>query len=727
MSNRDFADSRARWQQLVEEIAGARDAYYLRDSPTMSDAEYDLAYRELEELERAWPQLQTADSPTQSAGGRVGELFAEVEHLEPMYSLDNVFSAEELDGWLSRTAKAVGDEPSFLCELKIDGLAVDLVYRDGQLASMATRGTGRIGEDVTFNLQYIPAIPTRLQSDSGHPIPELLEVRGEVFFPLASFAAINEEQYDAGLPAYSNPRNAAAGTLRQRMDRKLDEINRAVSGSGPRAEAKGARLRQEFDRCVRRLAELNLTVHGLGLVEGIDVREQSQAYTLLHDLGLPTSQYAQVRSGNAAVKDFITFYQEHRHEIAHEIDGIVIKVDRIDLQETLGQTSRAPRWAIAYKYPPEVVRTRLLDIAVSVGRTGRVTPYAVMEPVHVAGSTVTMATLHNAHEVHRKGVLIGDTVFLRKAGDVIPEVLGPVLEARDGTERPFVMPTTCPQCGASLRPAAEGDKDLRCPNAQSCPGQLVERLANIGSRKALDIEGLGDKSARALVEGQVLVDEATLFDLREADLLRCSYFTREPGKGESGPQLTENARVILAQLNAAKSQPLWRVLVALSIRHVGPPTAQAITSTFTSMTAIRAASIEELAVVDGIGDKTATAIREWLDEPWRAHIIDTWAAAGVRMVDEQVVLGPQPLAGVTLVITGTIDGFTRDGAEAAAAQAGAKVSGSVSKKTTAIVVGANAGSKADKAKDLRIPVIPAEVFQDLLAEGLDSVLNRIES
>jgi DNA ligase (NAD+) len=457
-------------------------------------------------------------------------------------------------------------------------------------------------------------------------------------------------------------------------------------------------------------------VHGLGATDGATIERQSDAYALLKSLGLPTSEYAKVESSSVGVAEFIAHFHEHRHDVVHEIDGIVIKVDRLDLQQQLGETSRAPRWAIAYKYPPEVVRTRLLDIQVNVGRTGRVTPFAVMEPVRVAGSTVAMATLHNSFEVERKGVKIGDLVFLRKAGDVIPEVLGPVLEARTGDERPFVMPTHCPDCGTELRPETEGDKDLRCPNARSCPGQLMERLANIGSRKALDIEGLGEKSAMALLADGILTDEGDLFALTEADLTRSSYFT----KGES--ELSENAKVILAQLEVAKSKPLWRVLVSLSIRHVGPPTAQAITAVFTSIDDLAAATTEQLAVVEGIGEKTAIAISEWFAESWHRDIIEKWRAAGVRMADEIVERGPQPLAGLTLVITGSLEGFTRESAEAAATELGAKVTGSVSKKTDLVVAGENAGSKREKAESLGIPVIGLEGFRVLLADGLEKAL-----
>ncbi len=713
-------DMRQTWESLVGRIRAAGHAYHDLDSPVLSDAEYDALFLELVELEEAHPELASEDSPTRVRGGAVSAMFSEVTHLMPMYSLDNVFDNDELATWHERTEKSLGFVPEYLCELKIDGLAVDLVYVNGLLTTMATRGDGKTGEDVTYNVQFIPGIPSTLSPEKGVQIPALVEVRGEIFFPVEAFDRINDEQYDVGLPPFSNPRNAAAGTLRQRIDKREEELAEVRTQATARTQSKLERLEAEHARSVRRLNALQLTVHGLGATDGASMMRQSDAYALLKSLGLPTSEYAKVESASAGVADFIAHFHEHRHDVIHEIDGIVIKVDRLDLQQQLGETSRAPRWAIAYKYPPEVVRTRLLDIQVNVGRTGRVTPFAVMEPVRVAGSTVAMATLHNAFEVERKGVLIGDLVFLRKAGDVIPEVLGPVLEARTGDERAFIMPTHCPDCSAELRPETEGDKDLRCPNARSCPGQLMERLANIGSRKALDIEGLGEKSAIALLESGILADEGDLFALTETDLLRSAYFT----KGAN--ELSENAKVILAQLEIAKSKPLWRVLVALSMRHVGPPTAQAITSVFANLEDLAAASTDELAVVDGIGEKTAIAIGEWFAEPWHLEIIEKWRSAGVRMADEVIDRGPQPLAGLTMVITGSLEGFTRDGAEAAATELGAKVTGSVSKKTDLVVAGENAGSKRDKAESLGIPVIGLDGFLLLLSDGLEKALTTAQ-
>ena len=443
-------------------------------------------------------------------------------------------------------------------------------------------------------------------------------------------------------------------------------------------------------------------------------------------LGLPVSNLARVENSVEGVREFIDYFGEHRHDVEHEIDGVVIKVDDLSLQVQLGETARAPRWAIAYKYPPEVVRTRLLDIQVNVGRTGRVTPFAVMEPVKVAGSTVSMATLHNAFEVERKGVLIGDMVFLRKAGDVIPEVLGPVVEVRDGSERPFVMPTKCPACGAKLGPATEGDKDYRCPNARSCPAQLRERLSHVASRGALDIEGLGEKAAYALLDCGLVEDEGDLFSLAEADLLTCEFFRREPAKGEDGPQLTENAKSMWAQVQSAKVRPLWRVLVALSIRHVGPTAAQSLARAFGSIDAIAAADVTELAEVDGVGEKIAVSVHEWFREPWHQMVITKWRAGGVQLVEQVAESRSAELAGLVVVITGSLAGYTRDSAAAAVTGRGGKVAGSVSAKTSLVVAGENAGSKFDKAVALGIPVVGPAGFAALLEKGLDAALTTIK-
>ena len=723
--------ARVRWAELVDAINAARSEYYQADAPRLSDAEYDALFAELVALEQVHPELVSGESPTQTVGGQRSEMFEPVEHLQRMYSLDNAFSEAELQAWLDRVESGLGEVPQLLCELKIDGLAVDAVYVDGRLRTLATRGDGRVGEDVTFNARYIPAVPQRLASAAGRPIPPLLEVRGEIFFAVADFERINAEQQDLGLPAFANPRNTAAGSLRQRVDRREAELSAArASSSGDRGVAKIARMEAELARARVRLDGLRLTVHGIGAVDGVEITRQSQGYEVLADLGLPVSERARVHESADGVRDFVAYYGEHRHDVEHEIDGVVVKVDEIALQRRLGETSRAPRWAIAYKYPPEVVRTRLLDIPVNVGRTGRVTPYAVMEPVRVAGSTVAMATLHNAYEVERKGVLIGDMVFLRKAGDVIPEVLGPVVEERTGQERPFVMPTRCPECGTALRPEKEGDKDIRCPNTRSCPAQLRERLFHVASRQALDIEGLGYKAAIALLESGLVADEGDLFVLRPDDLLRSPFFTRDPGKGESGPQLSENAKVMLASIDAARDRPLWRVLVALSIRHIGAPTATDLARAFGSLDAIAGASVEDLAAVDGVGPVVAHAVHEWFAEDWHREVVEKWRSGGVRLADEPVDVGPQPLSGITVVITGSLPGFTREGAAEAAVALGAKVAGSVSKTTQVLVQGDDGGrtsSKRAKAEKLGVPVVGPDGFAALLDAGLEAALeHRLE-
>jgi DNA ligase (NAD+) len=707
--------ARDRWEELVAQINEARSRYYERDRPTLSDEEYDALYRELVELENSHPELASGESPTQTVGGERSEMFDPVEHLERMYSLDNVFDDGELEAWFERVVKGIGSLPPMLCELKIDGLAVDAVYTKGILTSLATRGDGRVGEDVTANAAHIPAIPQKL---SGGTVPDLIEVRGEIFFTLADFTTINAEQLEAGLPSFANPRNAAAGTLRQRVDKKLIELRESERSGARRAET----LRGEVDRALRRLSLLRLTVHGIGATRGLSITQQSDGYTELASLGLPVSDRMDVRDSVPGVRDYIAHFGAHRHDVEHEIDGVVVKVNEIALQKQMGETSRAPRWAIAYKYPPEVVRTRLLDIEVNVGRTGRVTPFAVMEPVRVAGSTVSMATLHNAFEVERKGVLIGDMVFLRKAGDVIPEVLGPVVEVRTGAERAFRMPTKCPSCGTRLAPEKEGDKDIRCPNARSCPAQLQERLFHVASRGALDIEGLGYKAAQALLACGVVTDIGDLFLITEEALRTCDFFTRDPGKGESGRPLSENAKGMLAQLDVARTRPLWRVLVALSIRHVGPTAAQALAREFGSLEAIASADRDRLADVDGVGSVIAEAVREWFDVDWHREIIEKWREGGVRLADEVSDVGDQPLAGLTVVITGSIPGYTRESAAEAVTALGGKVAGSVSSKTTVLVAGESAGSKLDKAEKLGVPVITAEVFPVLLSEGLEAAL-----
>ncbi|SER82564.1 DNA ligase (NAD+) [Propionibacterium cyclohexanicum] len=696
-------DEQRRHLELVKEIDEAQEAYYGRDAPVLTDASYDQLMVELARLEERFPQLRTPDSPTQQVGAaRAVTDFAPVTHPERMLSLDDVFSIDELKAWFDRTVAALGHEPAWLCEVKIDGLAIDLQYREGVLHTAATRGDGRVGEDITPNARTISAIPQQLRPDSSGRVPALLEVRGEVFFPVADFEIFNEKVIDEGHPPFANPRNAAAGSLRQK------------------------------DPTVTARRPLSMICHGIGAREGVEVQSQSQAYQLLSAWGLPISPYNKVVATTAQVLDFVAYYGEHRHDVIHQIDGIVIKVDDLAQQAELGVTSRAPRWAIAYKYPPEEVNTRLRDIQVNVGRTGRVTPFGVMDPVVVAGSTVAMATLHNAHEVKRKGVLIGDTVVLRKAGDVIPEIVGPVVELRTGRERPFVMPTHCPSCGSLLRPEKESDKDIRCPNAESCPSQLRERLFSLASRSALDIEALGYEGASALLSAGVLGNEAALFDLTADQLLTVPFYTRAASRQElkdpdaveapgirAGRVLSANGRKLLGNLAAARERPLWRVLVALSIRHVGPTAARALAARFGSLDAISAASGEELAQAEGVGAVIAEAVQEWFGVGWHREIVERWRRAGVTMADRAAGEdAPQTLAGLTIVVTGGLDGFTRDGVKEAIEAHGGKAASSVSRRTDFVVVGENAGSKAAKAEQLGIPMLDEGAFTRLLAEGL---------
>ena len=694
---------RHQWTELAERIVAAQEAYYARDAPTVSDAEYDQWLRELGELEDQHPELRTPDSPTQTVGA-AHQLtdFAPLTHRQQMTSLDNVFSADELDEWLARAERALAPQtPRYLCELKIDGLAINLTYEQGRLVSAATRGDGRVGEDVTGNVRTIKGVPQRL---SGPDVPDLVEVRGEIFFPIEAFADLNASLVEAGKAPFANPRNAAAGSLRQK--------DPAVTATRP----------------------LRMLVHGLGAREGFDLSTQSEAYERLREWGLPTSSHYRVFDDHQQVRDFVAHFGEHRHSVEHELDGVVVKVDDLNQQAELGYTSRAPRWAIAYKYPPEEVNTKLLDIQVNVGRTGRVTPYGVMEPVVVAGSTVSMATLHNGFEVKRKGVLIGDTVVLRKAGDVIPEILGPVVDLRDGTEREFVMPTHCPACGAELRPEKEGDKDIRCPNAESCPSQLRERLFALAGRNALDIEALGWEASIALLTGGVLTNEAGLFDLTGDDLVRVPFYTRAAKKSEladpesvpspgvvEGQVLSANGQKFLSNLGKAKEQPLWRVLVALSIRHVGPTAARALAAEFGSVAAIAEAPLERLAATEGVGAVIAESVQEWFSVPWHQHIVQAWAAAGVRMADDRDESVERTLEGLTVVVTGSLERFSRDGAKEAIIARGGKAAGSVSKNTDFVVIGANAGSKAAKAEELGRPILDEAGFEALLAGGPDAV------
>ncbi|MEX5635259.1 NAD-dependent DNA ligase LigA [Parafrankia sp. FMc2] len=667
-------DDRARAADLARELEEHAHRYYVLDAPTVSDAEYDTLMRELEAIEQRRPDLRTPDSPTQKVAGSYSTLFTPVEHLERLLSLDNVFTEEDFHAWAARAAR---EQPvtAWLCELKIDGLAVDLVYDNGVLVRAATRGDGRTGEDITPNVRTLRSVPARLR---GAGVPELLEVRGEVFFPTARFTELNASLVEAGKAPFANPRNAAAGSLRQKDPR--------VTAGRP----------------------LDMIVHGVGAHRGFEATSQSAAYARLAELGLPVSARHRVFAGVDEVLAFIREWGEHRHDVEHEIDGVVIKVDEFAQQRRLGATSKAPRWAVAFKYPPEEVTTRLRDIKVNVGRTGRVTPFGVLEPVKVAGSTVAMATLHNIDEVGRKGVLIGDTVVVRKAGDVIPEIVSPVVDLRDGSERAFVMPTHCPECGTELgRP--EGEVDIRCPNTVSCPAQLRESVFHLASRGALDIDGLGYETAT------VLLAEGRIRDIGDVFHLTAESFDGLRGFAD------RKIEQILRGVDAARDRPLWRLLVGLSIRHVGPTAARALARELRSLDAIAAAPAERLAAVDGVGPKIADAVVDWFTDPRHRDLVARLAAGGARLADEGAGEGPGPLDGVTLVITGTLDGWSRDTATEAVQARGGKVTGSVSKKTTFVVAGADPGTaKYEKARSLKIPLLDEAGFAALLDNGADA-------
>ncbi|MEJ1195429.1 NAD-dependent DNA ligase LigA [Pseudarthrobacter sp. CCNWLW207] len=707
---------REEYENLADLVRKYRFAYYQEDEPLVSDAEFDDLFRRLEEIEALHPELVSNDSPTQEVGGEVSAAFAAVEHLQRMYSLEDVFSLEELEAWLAKAEASVAKigngtaGPVWLTELKIDGLAVNLLYRDGKLVRAATRGDGFTGEDITHNVLTIKEIPQELR---GTDFPAEMEIRGEVFIPSEAFAEFNEALIEAGKAPLANPRNAAAGSLRQK---------------DPAETAK---------------RPLRMFVHGIGAREGLEAQSQSETYALLEKWGLPVSPYFEVLNNLDEVLGFIRKYGDQRHKLLHEIDGIVVKVDNFATQRALGYTTRVPRWAVAYKYPPEEVHTKLLDIAVNVGRTGRVTPFGIMEPVKVAGSTVGMATLHNQDVVKAKGVKIGDIVVLRKAGDVIPEIVGPVLalrEQQDPPVRDFVMPTECPSCGTPLAPGKEGDVDIRCPNARSCPAQLRERVFHLAGRGGFDIEALGWEAAIALTqpaepEVPPLTTEAALFDLTPESLADVRIRREKRSKGVATGEFelvpyfwskgtaktpskpTATTEKLFRELEKAKTQPLWRLLVALSIRHVGPRASRALAQAFGSMDAIRQASEEELAHVDGVGPTIAAALKEWFAEDWHLEIIDRWAAAGVRMEDERDESTPRTLEGLTIVVTGSLPNFSRDEAKEAILTRGGKAAGSVSKNTSYVVAGENAGTKLDKAEQLGIPVLDEDGFRELLENG----------
>ena len=674
-------DARTRHRDLSEELDRYAFAYYVQDAPLVSDGQYDELIGELEALEAAHPALVTPESPSQKVNGGFGATFSPVTHPERMQSLDNAFSSDELSAWAVRAERDGAAGAGFLCELKVDGLAIDLVYENGRLVRAATRGDGTTGEDVTANVRTLASVPQQLRGDD---VPEFLEVRGEVYFPVAAFAEVNAGLVEAGKAPFANPRNAAAGSLRQKDARETAK------------------------------RPLSMVVHGIGARRGFEPERQSAAYERLEDLGLPTSARYEVVDDLTGVWAYIERYREQRHAVEHEIDGVVVKIDQVALQRRLGSTSRAPRWAIAFKYPPEEATTKLHDIRVNVGRTGRVTPFAYMEPVKVAGSTVQLATLHNASEVKRKGVLIGDTVVIRKAGDVIPEVLGPVVAARDGSEREFVFPTHCPECGTELAYEKEGDADIRCPNARSCPAQLRERVFHVAGRGAFDIEVLGYEAATALLESHLLSDEGDVFTLDDEALTRAPFFTRKDGT------LSANGKRLLTNLQTRKDVPLWRVLVALSIRHVGPTAAQALAREFRSIDRLIAATEEELAAAEGVGPTIATAVRDWFTVDWHRDVVEKWRAAGVRMADAESDAEPGPLTGVTVVVTGSLRDLSRDQAIAAIQERDGKVTGSVSKKTGFVVVGADPGSKYDKAVAAKAPILDDDGFAVLLEQGPDA-------
>ena len=762
-----------RYHQLIQEVDDARAAYYDRDAPVLSDAEYDKLYRELEDFEAKYPQYRSADSPTTQVGGAASEAFAPVEHLQQMTSLDDVFSLEELAGWEARMANDTGrSDLDMLTEVKIDGLAVNLLYENGVLNRAATRGDGWVGEDVTANVRTISCIPYRLKG----LVPTRVEIRGEVYFPTKDFESLNAERVRTGEAPFVNARNAAAGSLRQKDPKKTAE---------------------------RPLAML---AHGIGFVEAGDSGftepdTLSGWFECLKNWGMPVSPHTKLLRGREAIEKRIGELGAQRHSLEHEIDGVVVKINDRVIQASLGTTSRAPRWAAAYKFPPEEVNTRLLDIRVQVGRTGRVTPYGVMERILVAGSHVSRATLHNASEVARKGVLIGDLVVLRKAGDVIPEIVAPVVAARDGSEYPFVMPENCPSCGTKLAPQKEGDVDLRCPNQAGCPAQITERIAHLGARSALDIEGLGDEAALALtqpeanrdevaaalaagrtvflengtalrmektaelthgeligdaeallpsVQKPVLSSESDVFSLdaerlrdvmvwkpvtkegqETGDWMQVRYFWTKAWKqkGNSGVYTplestpSKNTEMMLEQIETAKERPLARILVALSIRHVGPTAASALAMTFPSMDLLMEASVEQLADVDGVGQVIAQSLREWFDVDWHVEIVRAWQAAGVRMEDEAREDIEQTLEGLTIVVSGAMPGYTREGAKEAILARGGKASGSVSKKTSLVIAGPGAGSKAAKAEALGVPVVDESYFERVLERGLAALVD----
>ncbi|WP_426706207.1 NAD-dependent DNA ligase LigA [Corynebacterium auriscanis] len=669
------------WRQLAEQVRTHRERYYYGD-PTISDEEFDTLLAQLKELERAHPEAVTGTSPTQEVAPAPPSAFNNVDHRERMLSLDNVFNAGDLEAWLTRTPAE-----TYLTELKIDGASINLLYIDGKLELALTRGDGTTGEDITHNARTLDDIPDTLTGTEEFPVPELVEIRGEVFIQVEDFATMNAQRQADGLKLFANPRNAAAGAMRQK--------NAADTAKRP----------------------LRLICHGIGAREGFNVSSQHEAYRAIEAWGLPVSPYTkQLHSPKEVLKE-VAYWGDHRHDAAHEMDGLVVKVDSLDEQLSLGTTSRAPRWAIAYKYPPEEAMTRLRNIRIGIGRTGRATPYAVMEPKYVAGSTVTMATLHNPTEAHRKGVLLGDTIMIRKAGEVIPEVLGPVEDLRDGTQREYLFSSVCPECGTPLAPSKEGDADWRCPNTRSCPGQLHTRLTYLAGRGAFDIDALGERAAYDLINSGVLPDESELFDLGEEDLKKTTAYSTKAGA------LNKAGETLLEKLEGAKQVELWRVIVALSIRHAGPTAAKALAAHYHSIPAISGASVAEMSTIDGVGEIIAKSVADWFTVAWHRNIVDKWAAAGVTMEEQAPEQTEEDLAqaslleGLTIVVTGTLENFDRDSAKQAIESRGAKAAGSVSKKTSYLVAGEKAGSKLTRAEDLGVPILNEAQFMKLLDDG----------
>jgi DNA ligase (NAD+) len=668
------AQTRQRVDALRTEIEQHRYRYYVLSDPSVSDAEFDALLRELQELETRHPELDHPDSPTHRVGAPPSGAFAEVAHRQRMLSLDNAFDRESLQAWFDRVVRGLdGTTPRFTCELKVDGVAISLVYEGGRLVRAVTRGDGRIGEDVTPNVRTIAGVPSLLATDDP---PALLEARGEVYYPVADFDAMNAAREEAGEARFANPRNAASGALRQKDPR--------ITATRP----------------------LRLICHGVGALDGVEASSHSGFLALIADLGLPVAEQTRTVEDLDGIWAFVEEWGAHRHDATYEIDGVVVKVDDLGQQRRLGSTSSAPRWAIAYKYPPEERETRLNAIEVNVGRTGRVTPFAVLEPVLIAGSTISMATLHNEDQLRLKDVRPGDTVIARKAGDVIPEVVGPVLAKRPPAVEeagPWMFPTVCPFCGSDFE-RLEGEAQTFCPNTD-CPARIYGSVEHYASRGALDIEGLGEKTTRLLIDTGLVATVADLYRLTEEQVLGLEGF---------GQVSTEN---LLKAIEASKTQPVERLLVGLNIRHVGPTVARLLARHFGSLEAIRAASAEEIAAVEGVGPVIAESLRTWLDTPRNAELLDDLVDRGVR-TDTDDTRVDASLEGWTVVLTGGLEGFTRDEAKQAIVDRGGKVTGSVSKKTSLVVVGSDAGSKAAKAEELGVPMVDEAAFVRLLETGV---------